>query len=266
MVFWKLSPHLAGAFVGKNKYKTRTQALATEFKRQQPKLWKEAMEALKAKTTAEETGELVLKDNPELIAACQSAVTESTKEAREAFQKRVSEVVATIPCEKKRKAAEDAARKRVYTSTGIQNESESLHTWFREQETEAGVFDDLVDARNKTPWFKLKLRGGGMYGKVDGIFTLDSGEQIVVEGKERQNRLLGETEYERVQVFVYMKMLNVTRGMIVETFQRQTKRYHVFWNDEEWNDYEIKLNKCIFDLNRAFCDINYRKELVKSLL
>ena len=55
MVFWKLSPHLAGALVGKNKYKTRTQALATEFKRQQPKLWKEAMKALKAKTTAEET-------------------------------------------------------------------------------------------------------------------------------------------------------------------------------------------------------------------
>lgn len=266
MVFWKLSPHLAGALVGKNKYKTRTQALAGEFKRQQPRLWKEAMDALKAKNTAEETGELILQENPELIAACNSAVTESTKEAREACKKRVSTALSGIKCKKRRKAAEDAARKRVYTGTGIQNESESLHTWFREQETAAGVFDDLVDEHNKTPWFKLTLQGGAMYGKVDGIFTLDTGEKIIVEGKERQNRLLGETEYERVQVFVYMKMLNVTQGMIIETFQKQTKRYHVSWDDEEWADYEKKLNSCIYDLNRAYCDIAYRKELAESLL
>ena len=267
-MIWKLSPHNAGALLGKNQYKTPTQALAYEFKRQCSGPWKAAMDALNVEKTSEELGTEEFSKHPELAVLLKETVETSTKESRDTFNKAVSKALSDGKVgEKRRRDTENAARKLLYTSQGIRNESESLHSWFSNEEEEKGVFDDLVDpVTHKTPFFKLKLKGGVMWGKFDGIFKTDDGETVLVEAKERQNRLLGETDYERVQVFVYMKMLNVKRAKILETFEKTTVKHEIVWVDEEWEIYEKGLTECIVKLNKALIDMEYRKQLAKSLI
>jgi len=265
---WRLSPSKTGALLGKNPYETPTQALAYHFQKQRPREWKEAMTALTITKTTEEYAREQISKRPEVVAMIKDTVKASTKEARDQFKRDLDAVldkeegVLTRTQRRDRDAKRlkitRAATKAVYTNTGNQNEAASLKR--------SAVTHKRTYAAGNAKWYKLYIpgapRGAWMYGKIDGF---EEATGTLIEAKERQNRFLGETTYERVQVFVYMKMLKCTKALVVETFQGEQREHPIEFDENEWQDYYKGLKACVGKLNRALVDLEYRKELVKSV-
>ncbi len=272
---WKLSPSNAGALLGKNPYKTVNQALAYEFKRQRPTQWKEAMDMLEVEKTSEEIGKEGFK-NLGLSTKC--TVDASTCAARKSFETAVNNALDKQEAgriytrqgrrkrDHERKLISSAATKEVYTETGKAREAGSMAKSARK-------YGRTYSAGN-AKWYTLIIPGlplqGRMWGKIDGF---EEATGTLIEAKERQNRFLGhdtvkkggEHNYERVQIFIYMKMLKCTKAKLVETFEEEQREHDIQWDDEEWEVYYKGLQSCVARLNEAFVDLNARLELAKSL-
>jgi len=266
---WRLSPSKTGALLNKNPYETPTQALAHHFQKQRPREWKEAMDALSLAKTTEEDAVDEIKKRPNVVKMIKETVEASTKDARDTFKRTLDTVldeeesgVYTRASRAKRNAKRAkivrAATKAVYTNTGNRNEAASLQR--------SAASNKRQYTAGNAKWYKMYIpgipRGGWMYGKIDGF---EEATGTLIEAKERQNRFLGETSYERVQVFMYMKMLKCTKAIVVETFDGEQREHPIRFDEEEWQEYYTGLKKCICNLNKALVDLEYRKELAKSL-
>lgn len=106
--------------------------------------------------------------------------------------------------------------------------------------------------------------GGFVIGYIDGF---DTETQTVIELKHRARGLFGSLrEYERVQCFVYMKMLRVKRAKLIETFQGHQKEYEIHWDDHTWRRIENCLVQVVRDLNQAEFDSDFRQELIDIVM
>ncbi|MDA7838883.1 hypothetical protein N9A45_00950 [bacterium] len=73
-------------------------------------------------------------------------------------------------------------------------------------------------------------------------------------------------EYERVQCFVYMKMLKVKRAKLVETYGDEQREYVIEWDDATWRRIEQSIVQVVRDLNRAERDVELRNELIAEIV
>lgn len=115
----------------------------------------------------------------------------------------------------------------------------------RKEDTVAEMYEaqtgDKVYKPNKRYDWEI-VPGFKVVGKFDG-FT-DSGK--LVEIKNRVRRLFGEVkEYESVQVHVYMKMANVDTAHLVERFEDKINIFDVFKDDDLMCEIESELERVI---------------------
>lgn len=106
--------------------------------------------------------------------------------------------------------------------------------------------------------------GGFVIGYIDGF---DTDTQTVIELKHRSRGLFGSLrEYERVQCFVYMKMLRVKKAKLIETFQGHQKEYDIVWDEPTWRRIEMCIVQVVRDLNQAEFDSDFRNELLDIVI
>jgi hypothetical protein len=72
-------------------------------------------------------------------------------------------------------------------------------------------------------------------GKIDRIEEREDGTRVLVEIKNRTNRLFGRVvEYEFVQVQVYLQMLGLVHARLVEQYNNQVMSHDVDRDEETW--------------------------------
>ena len=261
---WKLKPSSAGALLGYNKYKTREQALAEAWREKKPAQFKIVMKMLRATATKEEQAKAVIRKSAAIQEAIQVGVCSGSRKGRAiAIDNIKLEAYAGVQTRSQRLAANNVvkqARSEMYKANGIRREDSGIQRSAKKQKK-------TFEAGNKK-FYKLDLPGsphaGVMWGLIDG-FDHESG--TIIEHKQRQNRIFHSIpRYERIQCFIYMKMLDVKRVQLIQTFEDEQREDMIYWDPDEWRTIHEGLVTCIEDLNRTQRDGAWRKTLVKSLL
>lgn len=147
----------------------------------------------------------------------------------------------------------------IQTAKGIRAESDDLK---KVQEKAP-----QVRAGNKKAYF-LTVSGDPykafVIGYIDG---LDPTTRTVIELKHRTRGLFRRLrEYERIQCFVYMKMLKARRAKLIETYAGEQLEYDIEWDDATWSNIESKLREAVKMLNLAEKNPELRAKWIQSLL
>lgn len=260
---WKLKPSSAGALLGQNKYKSREKALAEAFRERKPAQFKQAMRSLRVQFTSRETARNAIADSDTLCGAIEYGVRSQSKVGREeALASIREEAYSGVQTRTRHAAAErivQEARSEIYRATGILQEQQGLDLAAKKQ---GKTFED-----GNKKFYKLEVPGkpfgGVLWGLIDGF---DKESNTIIEHKQRQNRLFYKIpSYERIQCFIYMKMLGVRRVQLIQTFEGEQSEHTIVWDEEEWATIYNGLVECVKDLNRALSDPAWCKKLVQSL-
>ena len=260
---WKLKPSSAGALLGVNKYKSRTQSLAEAWRDRKPGLFKQTMQLLDIQQTKREVIRDAIGESDSMCHAIEQGVLSQTKSGRDKALAKIKEEAYSGVQTRSRKAFADRmvneARSEMYKATGILQEETSLNKSAKKQ-------GKTFDKGNKK-FYKLDIPGepygGVLWGLIDGF---DPETNTIIEHKQRQNRIFFKIpKYERIQCFIYMKMLGVQRVQLIQTFDDQQREDIIVWNEKEWAAIYQGLVQCVCDLNRTLYDSVWCKQLVKSL-
>jgi len=74
-------------------------------------------------------------------------------------------------------------------------------------------------------------------GRIDRIEEQPDGSRVLVEIKNRTNRLFGRVvEYEMVQVQVYLQMLGLVKARLIEQYNNQVSSHPIDRDEEFWNN------------------------------
>jgi uncharacterized protein YutD len=135
--------------------------------------------------------------------------------------------------------------------------------------------EDLIKVQKKTPTIKrdskarfLSIRGepysGFVIGFIDGF---DPQQRKVIELKHRSRGLFKELRpYEKVQCFVYMKMCNVKRAVLIETFESEQMEHEIEWDERFWNKILRDLTLVVQKLNQIEQDESFRNIIIEKLI
>jgi hypothetical protein len=188
---------------------------------------------------------------------------EKVKEATVAFEaSKVTQLRKVAVAEEKASVAQNirkVATSAIQTTKGIQAEDKDLK---KVQQSRPSV----REGNRKAHFHSIYGRPFGAFiiGYIDGF---DTKTGTVIELKHRTRGLFRELrEYERVQCFVYMKMLKVKRAKLVETYGDEQREYVIEWDDATWRRIEQSIVQVVRDLNRAEQDVELRNELIAEIM
>jgi hypothetical protein len=117
-------------------------------------------------------------------------------------------------------------RQHIQKRIGIESESAMLDLY----ETCTGC---RITHRNDQT-YSMMLNNVKIYGKVDGIVVEDG---ILIEHKRRIHGFLNKVPYhERVQCFLYMKMTNLTKSHLVESFGKKIQIHEILFDESIWQN------------------------------
>jgi len=141
---------------------------------------------------------------------------------------------------------------------------------FRERGTrnEAANMSKLnIEYTKPNDTYKLKLKFSEdevfLYGKVDGIAVDSDGQKYVIESKNRQYKLFNTVrDYERIQCIAYMKLLNVSKCLLVEHYNDTYSTQWIHLSNTEWHDIIIGINTFIIYFKRLLSDTALQDQLV----
>ena len=151
------------------------------------------------------------------------------------------------------------AEQRIQTTKGINAENTDLkQVQKKAPATMAGNTKSYFYHIHGNPY------GAFIIGKIDGF---DPETKTVIELKHRARGLFNRLrDYEKVQCFIYMKMLKVKKAKLIETYQGVQKEYNIEWDEDFWATIFKGLLKAIRTLNRAEVDKNLRNEWIEYLM
>jgi len=192
-----------------------------------------------------------------------NTLQEKVKEATVAFEaSKVTQLRKVAVAEEKASVAQNirkVATSAIQTTKGIQAEDKDLK---KVQQSRPSV----REGNRKAHFHSIYGRPFGAFiiGYIDGF---DTKTGTVIELKHRTRGLFRELrEYERVQCFVYMKMLKVKRAKLVETYGDEQREYVIEWDDATWRRIEQSIVQVVRDLNRAEQDVELRNELIAEII
>lgn len=141
-------------------------------------------------------------------------------------------------------------RSQMYTSYGTRSEDKTSDKLETDEKVRL-VRDD------KFYQFEVCTLGDIKYvvmGKIDRIEEKPDGSKVLVEIKNRTNRLFNSVpEYEFIQVQVYLQMLGLIHARLVEQYNTQVKSHDVTRDEELWDNEIIpQLKKFCEELNSKF--------------
>jgi len=217
------------AILGRNQYKPRQEVLQD--------LWKKYSPATFTGKTKKDRAEEALSASTEAQATLAKALNTSAKDSLE-VQKIYKEAVQKVKSDTKLTTAQKAEvaehlRSRVYTTHGTRSEDKTA---------------DKVTTQENVKWVKdnsfynydvceLGDRKFVVTGKIDRIEERPDGSKILVEIKNRTNRLFRKVvEYEMIQVQMYLQMLGLVHAKLVEQYNTQVMSHEITRDEEMWSN------------------------------
>lgn len=231
------------AMVGRHRYKPRQEVM--------DELWKKyAPTKFTGKTKEDKATEvLTLSDN------AKNAIENALKiEAKDSTQVQTvfNEAKAKINFDSKLNSEQKAElvehlRSKVYTTHGTRSEDKTS------DKVEADEGSRLV-RDDKFHQFEVCTIDDVKYvvmGKVDRIEERPDGSKVLVEIKNRTNRLFRSVpEYEFIQIQVYLQMLGLVHARLIEQYNNQVLSHDVTRDEEMWvNELLPELEKFCQDLH-----------------
>ena len=231
------------AILGRNQFQPRQDVLNDLWKKYAPKTFTgktkndKAEEALRASDTAR----VVLAN----------ALNTKAKDSHD-VQKIFSEALEKVNSDTKLNATQKAEvaehlRSRVYTTHGTRSEDKT---------------SQKVEAEENVKWVKdnafythdvceLGDKKFVVVGKIDRIEERPDGSKVLVEIKNRTNRLFRKVpEYEMIQVQVYLQMLGLAHARLVEQYNNQVLSHDITRDEEMWANVIVPgLEEFCYELN-----------------
>lgn len=217
------------AMVGRHRYKPRSEVLDELVKKYAPEKFTgktkedKAEEALAASDTARE----VLESALEIKAHDSTQVQKVFKKAKDLinFDSKLND-------EQKAEVIEHIKSK-VYTTHGTRSEDKTSD----KVQTEEGSRLIRDDTFYRLEVCKLDDISYVIIGRVDRIEEKPDGSRVLVEIKNRTNRLFNSVpEYEFIQIQVYLQMLGLVHARLVEQYNNQVKSHDVDRDEETWTN------------------------------
>jgi len=215
------------AMIGRHRYKPRTEVL--------DELWKKYAPTKFSGKTKEDKAEEALKVSIDARVIVESALKVETKDSSQ-VQKVFNVARDAINFDPKLNNEQKAEviehiRSKVYTSHGTRSEDKTS------DKVEADEGARLVRDDSFYQFEVCKL-GDNKYvvmGKIDRIEERPDGSRVLVEIKNRTNRLFRSVpEYEFIQVQVYLQMLGLVHARVVEQYNNQVLSHDVTRDEEMW--------------------------------
>ena len=218
------------ACVGLNPFKPASEVRDELWKKHWPETFsgltkkEEALEALDRSSSSRE-----------ILKQAASFKANNSAEAQENFEKAKKRIEqdASIGADDRSKIVEHL-RSRCYTSHGTRSEDRTATKVTAE--TGATLIRD--NAFYSLPL--LETEDGTVFcvtGKIDRIEVAEDGTKTLVEIKNRTRRLFGTLkDYENVQIQVYLRMLGLMRGKLIEQYNDMTNSIQVSRDEEGWDN------------------------------
>ena len=238
------------AMVGRHRYKPRAEVFDELLKKYAPEKFKgktkedKAEEALAVSSTAKE----VLESALNIKARDSTQVQQVFNEAREriTFDSKLNN-------EQKADVIEHL-RSKVYTTHGTRSEDQTSD----KVQLEEGVRLVRDDSFYQIEVCRIGDTRYVVMGRVDRIEERPDGSKVLVEIKNRTNRLFNSVpEYEFIQIQVYLQMLGLVHARLVEQYNNQVKSHDVDRDEETW------VNEILPELQK-FCEELHSKTTLKK--
>lgn len=233
------------AIIGRNQYKPRQDVMNELWKKYRPDTFKGRTK----KDQAEETLKLSL----DAKVALESAVQVQTKSSEE-VQKVFRAAQDAINSDSKLNAAQkieviDHIRSKVYTNHGTRTEDRTADKVV----ADTGARLERDETFYTLPVCQLGENTYIIMGKIDRLEVQPDGSKILVEIKNRTNRLFRRVvEYENIQIQVYLQMLGLVHARLVEQYNNQVLSHDLTRDDELWtNEILPKLNEFCLELHES---------------
>ncbi len=219
------------AIIGRHQYKTRVEIFNEYWKKYSPETF--------TGQTQKDRAEAALKSSDVAQEVLKSALSVKAKDSTE-VQKVFTQAKEKVNSDTKLDASQKAEviehlRSQVYTTHGTRSEDKTADK-VESTENVRLVRDDLFHN------LEVCVIGDSKFvicGKIDRIEERPDGSRILVEIKNRTNRLFRRVvEYEFIQIQVYLQMLGLVHARLVEQYNNQVLS-HVVDRDEELWDNEI---------------------------
>jgi hypothetical protein len=217
------------ACVGRHQYKPRVEVLNEIWKKNWP-------ETFTGQTKTDKARE-ILQISPEAQKVLSAAVdikARDSSEVQSVFEK-AKEAINSDPKLSTAQKAEvlEHVRSQVYTTHGTRSEDKTSDKVVATENTRL-VRDDSFYNLDVCTIGDVKFV---VCGKIDRIEERPDGSRILVEIKNRTNRLFRRVvEYEFVQVQVYLQMLGLVHARLVEQYNNQVLSHDVDRDEETWTN------------------------------
>lgn len=228
------------AIIGRHQYKPRQEVFNDLWKKYSP----DTFQGQTKKDKALEA--LAVSDNAQkVLASALEVKAKDSAEAARTFEKAKAQVNLDSKLNAEQKAdVIEHLRSKVYTTHGTRSEDKTSDKVTRD--TGARLVRD--DAFYTYEVCEIGDHNFVICGKIDRIEELPDGSRVLVEIKNRTNRLFRRVvEYENIQIQVYLQMLGLVRARLVEQYNNQIASHDIDRDEELWE------NIILPDL-RTFCE------------
>jgi hypothetical protein len=215
------------AILGKNQYKPRQEVLDELWKKYSPEtfLGKTKRDKAEEALAASDAARNVLKSALSVKAVDSAHVQTVFSEAKAAINSD-SKLSETQKAE-----VIEHLRSKVYTTHGTRSEDKTSDKVATEQNVRLVKDNSFYN-------YEVCTLGDTTFvvtGKIDRIEEREDGSRILVEIKNRTNRLFRRVvEYEFIQVQVYLQMLGLVHARLVEQYNNQVLSHDISRDEELW--------------------------------
>ena len=164
--------------------------------------------------------------------SCKNAVNCNTTQESHKLESDIKRKISNILPDKDLKDIKEFINTDINTKRGIKNEEVIIQNYNKKHKTIITDNNDklftypLIEINKNNILYKFNISA-----KIDGL-----NDGMLIEIKNRRNKLLGKIpEYEKVQLEIYLRILQLPIGKLVENYNNTFQEHIYNSNDKLWN-------------------------------
>ena len=217
------------AMIGRHRYKPRAEVLDELWKKYAPNTF-----TGKTKNDKAEEALSFSTDAQEILVQARHVKAQNSTQVQAIFNEALTKINFDSKLNESQKTdVIEHLRTQLYTSHGTRSEDKT---------SDKVESDEKVRLVRDDKFYQLEVctLGSNTYvvmGKIDRIEERPDGSRVLVEIKNRTNRLFNSVpEYEFIQIQVYLQMLGLIHARLVEQYNNQVKSHDVTRDEELWDN------------------------------
>tara|TARA_Y100000741_G_scaffold356682_1_gene333623 strand:+ start:149 stop:922 length:774 start_codon:yes stop_codon:yes gene_type:complete len=128
----------------------------------------------------------------------------------------------------------ESIKQDVQISRGIKREKDNIENFESKSAMIVTEQNSQIFEKKITIWKQHEIL---LVGKVDGISKDENECDVIIEVKERRNRLFNAlVDYEKVQLHCYMVLTDIKNAILIERFDDETNEFNVTFDNDFWNE------------------------------